>query len=124
MRRPSFRYLASLAQESPILIHASGTQVEPAHARLYKHYWQVFSIESPWEDDEFFAQAEHLCTADMVRTTERLLAAGHACVVYGWKRPRTGPDTPWDRTHPRWKDAIFAPAWDEDTDEISIGGHK
>lgn len=124
MRRPSFRYLASLAEKSPTIVYASASLSLSGHPKLYKHFWQVFSVESPWENDEFFEHAPHLCTADMVRTTERLLAAGHSVVLYGWKRPRRGPGMPWNLEHPRWKNAVFAPSWDEDTDELSLEGHK
>lgn len=124
MQRPSFRFLASLAQRSPTIVYASASPSLSGHPKLYKYFWQVFSVESPWENDEFFASAPQLCTADMVQTTERLLAAGHSCVLYGWKRPRTGPGTPWKLDHPRWKDVAFAPPREDDTDEISLGGHK
>ncbi|MGI4717742.1 MAG: hypothetical protein ACRYGO_05260 [Janthinobacterium lividum] len=124
MRRPTFRYLARLAQESPAIVFASGSPSLSGHPKLYKYFWQVFSVECPWENDEFFELAPHLCTADMVRTTERLLAAGHSAVLYGWKRPRKASGAPWDLAHPRWKDAVFAPSWDDDTDEVSLEGHK
>lgn len=124
MQRPTFRYLASLAQESPTIVFASGSPSLSGNPKMYKYFWQVFSVECPWENDEFFEHAPHLGTADMVRTTERLLAAGHSAVLYGWKRPREGPGMPWKRDHPRWKDVVFAPAWDEDTDEPSLEGHK
>lgn len=124
MRFPRFDFFSKQEQDGPSIIYASGSPTLSGNPRFYKHLWQVFSRESPHEGDAFFERAPVLCTAAMLLETQRLVDAGLTCVLYGFKRPREGPGAPWDRQHPRWRDAVFAPAWEDDTDPITAGGHK
>jgi len=77
-----------------------------------------------YEEHEFFEHAPLLCTAAMLLETQRLLDAGHTSFVYGFTRPREGTSIPRDINHPRWRDTIFAPSWEDDTDPVTIYGHK
>lgn len=122
MLLPRFAFLAK--QEDPSIMYASGSPTLSANSRLYKYVWQIFSRESAYECNVFFERAPMVCTAGMLQETQRLFDSGLTCVVYGSARPREGPGTPWDRNHPRWRNAVFAPSWEDDTDPITISGHK
>lgn len=108
----------------PRLMFTAGSPYLVGNPRHYKHVWQVFSPESPYEGDEFWERAPRLCTADFEKETERLLAQGMSCLVYGFRLPRRDPANPWKLDHPRWQGREFAPCWDDDTDPIGEGGHK
>lgn len=124
MRRPTFANLAKLAGEPPSVRYCSGSPWPLGNPRHFKHLWQLFSAESPWEDDDFFEHAPLLCGADFLREAERLVQAGLTCLVYGQRRPRPDPTHPWDRSGPRWRNAVFAPCWDEDPDPVYHEEHK
>jgi len=124
MRMPRFADLDADPAEGPTLTYASGSPALSGNPRLYKHVWQIFSAESPWEGDAFLEHAPYRCTADMLAEAGRLLRSGRSCVVYGVARPRRAANAPWDLTHPRWRNAVFAPAWEDDTDPVVDGVHK
>lgn len=84
--------------------------------RLYKHYWQLFTLDSPWEGDTFFDQAPVLCTAACFARLAQLKAAGQSCIVYGYKRPRRFPGMPFDPNHEKWRQVEWAPALEDDPD--------
>jgi len=108
----------------PHIYYASGPTGASGNPRHYKHFWQVFSLESPLEGGEFLQHAPGLCIAQCEAEIARLHAAGQSCMLYGWRRPRKDPANPWDLGSDRWKGVEFAPAWDEDSDPVVEGGHR
>jgi hypothetical protein len=124
MKQPTIRnFERSLFSDTWEVLYCKGGTLHP-NPRFYKHYWQVFTPQCGLEGDLFFEKAPMLCTHDFLKTLEELQAAGQSCMVYEWTRPRKDPNNPFDWNHPRWKDREVAPAWDDDTDPVTVGGHK
>jgi hypothetical protein len=125
MMRPTYRNLGSTgSREEPSVSICSGPSSPQGNPRFYKYHWRVFSLESPWEDSDFFRYAPVLCNADCQREVERLLEKRLSCMIYGFRRPRKDPHNPWDMTHARWAGIEFAVSWEEDTDPVVEGGHR
>lgn len=124
MRTPTYEYLRRLSEEGTSIVFASGPLAPSGNPRHFKYFWQVFSMESPLEGGEFLLNAPALCTARFEAEVARLHALRMPCMVYSWRRPRKDPANPFDLNSEKWKNAEFAPAWDDDTDPIADGGHK
>lgn len=125
MRKPTYKNLENAHWEGkPGIRYASGSPAPQGNPRFYKYLWRVFSLQSPWEGEDFFAHAPVLCNADFEREVQRLVEQDLSCLVYGFRRPRKDPANPWDLASPRWQGVEFAMSWDEDTDPIVMGGHK
>ena len=91
------------------------------NAQYYKYRWQIYTADSPWEEEVFFANAPQLCTHDAMMTVEKLSAAGQSYIVYNQRLPRRGPGVPFELTSARWKDYEFASAYDDDPDPVWNG---
>lgn len=125
MMPPTYRNLhRSTDRETPWVSYCSGSPSPQGNPRFYKYYWQVFSLECPWEEGDFFQHAPVLCNADFEKEVQRLLSRKLSCMIYGFRRPRRDPANPWDLNSPRWEGVTFAVSWDEDTDPVVDGGHK
>jgi hypothetical protein len=105
-------------------MYCSGSPRPQGSPRYWKYYWRVFSIQSAWEDDEFFKYAPVLCNADFVKEVERVHALGQWCMVYGFRLPRADPANPWDMSSPKWEGVEFACRYDDDPDIDVWDGHK
>lgn len=125
---PTYEKLRSLTsgdyQDRPIVHFASGPTAPSGNPRLYKYFWQVFSLESPLEGHAFMQHAPRLCTAQLEAEIERLGRSGLSCFVYSSRRHRKDPSNPWDLNHAKWNAVEFAPSWDDDIDPVVAGGHK
>ena len=110
----------TLARREPGIGLWQATHIHP-NRRSFKYLWQIYTIDSPWEDDQFFANAPVLCTHDAMRTIEALAEAGQAYLVYNRRLPRRGADVPFDPEHPRWRGHEFACAYDDDLDPVWNG---
>ncbi|WP_244115161.1 hypothetical protein [Burkholderia contaminans] len=62
-------------------------------------------------------------TAQFHEIEAQMIAAGTSGFIYNRKLPRGGLDQPFDRTHPRWANREYAPAWEDDPDP-EWNGHK
>jgi hypothetical protein len=125
MMLPTYRNLkATTSWWRPSFSICSGSYGPQGNPRFYKYYWRIFSLESPWEDADFFKNAPAFCNADCEKEIARLLRKRRSCLIYGFKRPRRDPANPWDLTHPKWAKAEFAVSWDEDSDPVVEGGHR
>ena len=116
MRPPSKQRLAARGS------HSYAPPLHP-NPKLYKHYWQVFTQDSPWEGEEFLLKGPLLSTAACRSLLEVLHAEGKAYVLYGHKRPRLFAGTPFDPASARWRNAVWAPALDDDVDP-ECDGHR
>jgi hypothetical protein len=124
MLTPTFQNFHRRCEDGPFVSYARLSSTMSSRPRLYKYLWQIFTSESPWENEDFFRHTPYLCTAALLCEIQRLTNAGHSCIIYGITRPRKGSGAPWDMNHPRWKNATFAPSWDDDTDPVCMNGHK
>ena len=90
---------------------------------FYKHYWQVFTLDSPWEGSEFLANAPKLSTAACMQLLEELRRRREPFILYGEKMPRRFAGMPFDPTSDRWRNARWAPALADDPDP-EWNGHR
>lgn len=89
MMRFTYKNLHKIIDEGNASVWIAGGSYAPqGNPRLYKYFWQVFSAESPWEDDDFLEHAPALCTAGCEKEVQRLLALNLPCLIYGFRRPR------------------------------------
>lgn len=124
MMQPTYRNLKKATHLwHPSVLFCSGSPGPQGNPRFYKHYWRVFSLHCPWEDEEFFRYAPVLCNTDCEKEVQRLLAQGQSCMIYGFRRPRADPSNPFDRQAEKWANTEFAPSWDDDADP-PLDGHK
>ena len=94
-------------------LYAPGLHPIPA---FYKHHWQIFTLESPWEGEEFLERSPRLSTAACMQRLEELDARGELYCLYGGKRPRRFDGMPFDPTAVRWRGTDWAPALGADPD--------
>jgi len=97
-----------------------GTVPHP-NPRWYKYRWRVFHRGSP-QGRAFFNTPE-LSAHKAMTLLRELEAKGEGYIVYNNGQPRYGDDTPFNLSHPRWKDYTPAPPYDEDPD-LEWEGHK
>ena len=115
---PNKRSLARWSRKGPSI--EQGTSIHPK-PRFYKYLWQIYTADSPWENDEFFEKAPRLCTHDAMRTISALAEAGKAHIVYNYHLPRRGPEVPFDFESARWRGCKVACAYDDDPDPVWKG---
>jgi len=111
-----------LARRKGILFCSGDFRLNP-DPRRYKYYWQVLTLNSKWEGDEFFENAPRLSIAAYMELMEKLKKEGQPAFVYNSKRLREGHGMPLDMSHPRWKGTVWAPSLEEDTDR-EYDGYK
>jgi hypothetical protein len=116
MQRPVKKDLFTRSKGRPAIWLCSGDASLNPNRRAYKYYWQVCTLESEWEDSEFFKNAPKLSIAAYVKLEKRLRDEGKSAFVYNSKRLREGHGLPLDMSHPRWKGAQLAPSLEDDTD--------
>jgi len=92
-----------------------------ANPRMYKYFWRVFVMDTPWENREFFERAPILTTAQFMDLYAKYRANGVSCLIYNYHLPRHG--SIFDQTSAKWEGVTFAPAWDDDPD-AEWQGHK
>ncbi|QIE22937.1 hypothetical protein [Caballeronia sp. SBC2] len=112
MQLPTKKALA----DSKVICFCSGDYSLNPNPRVYKYYWQVFTMESEWEGRDFFANAPELSIAAYLELERKLRREGRQAFVYNTKRLRLGHGLPLDMNHPRWKGSVLAPSLEEDTD--------
>lgn len=89
--------------------------------RMYKYFWRVFTLDSPWEEAEFFEKTPVLSTVQFVELMEEYRVEGVPCLVYNQSIPRDG--SIFDKNSEKWKGVAFAPSWDDDVGR-AWNGHK
>jgi hypothetical protein len=96
----------------------SGSNLVPS-PRLYKYYWWIYSLESPYENaGEVFYKDEHrLSTKRAVELIDRLHTEKISYAYVKIKHQRLGNKI-WDyeRLKEEFPNIKFAPSYNEDTD--------
>lgn len=110
MQPPSKRLLRDRGHS---LSYASALHPIPA---FYKHHWQIFTLDSPWEGQEFFDKAPRLSTAICMQCLEELNDRQLLYILYGSKRPRRFEAMPFDPASARWRHVEWAPPFENDPD--------
>lgn len=91
--------------------------------RFYKHTWLIWTPDCELDGHDFLRDAPRMSTAAFMARYDEMSKSSLPGWIYRYDRPREGPGTPFDRSHPKWKNVEFAPAWDEDPDPV-WNGHK
>lgn len=119
MRFPSFSQLEKMRAEGRCR-RSSPQNLHPS-PRSYKYYWWVFFKDSKVEGEAFLSPEYRISTAAAMKLMRRLADEKEPCMVYNALLPRK--DSSLDPNDYKWKDAEWAPAFDDDPDEI-WEGHK
>ena len=92
---------------------------------FYKYYFYHFTEDSPQEGEAFFKNKDNrLCIAEAMKQRKAIEAAGDLAFAYNRRHPRRGDATPFDESHPKWKNVEWAPPLSEDPDPPVEGGHR
>lgn len=118
MQMPTFAILDEM-RENGERSRFFGDRMHP-NPRFYKYIWRIFWKGSPAEGTNVLA-LQPLTTAEAMKLIDRLEKENEPYMLYNDKRPRKG--TIFDPTAKKWQNAKWAPAFDEDGDEI-WNGHK
>jgi hypothetical protein len=97
----------------------SGSNLVPS-PRLYKYYWWIYSLESPFENAEeiFFKDEHRLSTKQAVELIDRLHGEKISYAYVNTKYTRLGNKIwDYDKLKAEFPNIIFAPSYDDDTDE-------
>jgi hypothetical protein len=84
--------------------------------RFYKYYWWVFTLESEREGRDFLDKTPPLSTAAYIKVLEEVNRKGGICIIYNRHKPRRFDGMPFDPESDRWRDAEWAPAFEDDPD--------
>jgi len=98
----------------------SGSNLVPS-PRLYKYYWWIYSLESPYENAEeiFFKDEYRLSTKQAVELIDRLHAEKISYAYVNTKHQRLGNKIwDYDKLKSEFQNIDFAPNYDDDTDEV------
>ena len=98
--------------------YAMGVHPNP---RWWKYRWRVFHRESP--EGRVFFSMQDLSTHEAMMLIKNLEAKDEGYLVYNYCQPRSGKDTPFNLTHPRWNGYTPALAYNDDSD-LQWQGHK
>lgn len=90
--------------------------------KFYKHRFQIYTPDLPWEGSDFFLNAPRLGFAEFWTILDQYRTDERSCLIYVYKQPRKG-NTPFDPSSKKWSQVQFAPAWEDDADPVE-DGHK
>ena len=113
MRAPEFEGIRRERAEGRTACRSYAERVHP-NPRFYKYYWWVCWSESPVDGNEFLSDKYRLSTAAALALSAELKARGEPSWLYNRQLPRRDPTNPFDMNHPKWRDAEWAPAYDDD----------
>lgn len=116
MRLPIKADLARQAASGPGIWFCSGDYSLNPNRRAYKYYWQVFTLDAPWEGPAFFTNAPSLSIAKFAALEEGLRREGKSAYVYSRKYLREGHGLPLDMSHARWKGVQLVVSLEDDPD--------
>lgn len=118
MRLPDLQRIREEHDAGPkILRWCSPLHPDP---RLWKHDWWLFTRHAALDGQAFLGSLrERMCTAEAMAWLEIYRQRGETVWIYGGKHPRRDPVvSPFDPDHPKWRNALWAPAYDEDNDPV------
>ena len=85
--------------------------------RFYKYYWWVFTAQSKLEGAAFLSKENRIPYAEYIKIREKIAYEKGVAIIRKEWHPRRGPGTPFNPQAEKWKDAEWAPPFDEDPDE-------
>ncbi len=116
MHLPSFEVLENRIRDCGPDSQSYATFLHP-NPSFYKYYWWVFWQGSPCDGLEFLSEQYRLSTKKAFEFRIQLKSEGKTYWLYNRQYPRLNPKNPFDVNSIKWKDAKWAPSFDDDTDE-------
>jgi hypothetical protein len=90
--------------------------------KFYKYYYWIYHRGILIEGRGFFDNQYRLPIKKAFDLIDQLKQSDQPCVIYNRRIPRWDPDViPFDRNSAKWKDYEWAPAFDDDQDELFRG---
>lgn len=106
-------------------IFVSGSNINP-NPKLYKYYWWIYSMES-YENsaaEVFYTKAHRLSTKKFEEEAIRLQDNKISFAYVNTKLHRLGTIFDYEKLKEKYPDIEFAPAYEDDSDEMNEEGHK
>ena len=106
-------------------IFVSGSNINP-NPKLYKYYWWIYSMES-YENsaaEVFYTKAHRLSTKKFEEEAIRLQDNKISFAYLNTKLHRLGTIFDYEKLKEKYPDIEFAPAYEDDSDEMNEEGHK
>ena len=89
MSRPSYACLRRDKESGQTGVHFFGTFLHP-RPEFYKHYFYLFTEDSPQEGRAFFNKDNRMCVATYQKRCEEIKASGDLAYAYNRRHPRRG----------------------------------
>ena len=108
-----------------MFIFVSGSNINP-NPKLYKYYWWIYSMES-YENsaaEVFYTKAHRLSTKKFEEESIRLQDNKISFAYVNRKLHRLGTIFDYEKLKEKYPDIEFAPAYEDDNDEMIENGHK
>ncbi len=108
-----------------MVIFVSGSNINP-NPKLYKYYWWIYSMES-YENsaaEVFYTKAHRLSTKKFEEEAIRLQDNKISFAYVNRKLHRLGTIFDYEKLKEKYPDIEFAPAYEDDSDEMNEEGHK
>ena len=106
-------------------IFVSGSNVHP-NPKMYKYYWWIYSMESKEKSaaEVFYSKAHRLTTKKFEEEAIRLQNNKISFAYVNSKLHRLGTIFDYEKLLKEFSDIEFAPAYEDDSDEMNEEGHK
>ena len=111
--------------EDVIVMFVSGSNLHP-NPRMYKYYWWIYSMESQEISaaEVFYSKAYRLTTKEFEEESIRLQDNKISFAYVNTKLHRLGTTFNYEKLKEKYPDIEFAPAYEDDNDEMIENGHK
>lgn len=108
-----------------MVIFVSGSNINP-NPKLYKYYWWIYSMESKEKSaaEVFYSKAHRLTTKKFEEEAIRLQDNKISFAYVNTKLHRLGTIFDYEKLLKEFSDIEFAPAYEDDNDEMIENGHK
>ncbi|MGJ0321961.1 hypothetical protein [Aliarcobacter cryaerophilus] len=108
-----------------MVIFVSGSNINP-NPKLYKYYWWIYSMESKEKSaaEVFYTKAYRLSTKKFEEESIRLQDNKISFAYVNRKLHRLGTIFDYEKLLKEFSDIEFAPAYEDDSDEMNEEGHK
>ena len=108
-----------------MVIFVSGSNINP-NPKLYKYYWWIYSMESKEKSaaEVFYSKAHRLTTKKFEEEAIRLQDNKISFAYVNRKLHRLGTIFDYEKLLKEFSDIEFAPAYEDDSDEMNEEGHK
>jgi hypothetical protein len=106
-------------------IFVPGSNINP-NPKLYKYYWWIYSMESKEKSaaEVFYSKAHRLTTKKFEEEAIRLQDNKISFAYVNRKLHRLGTIFDYEKLLKEFSDIEFAPAYEDDSDEMNEEGHR